>query len=338
MNMKYLLRAIYIVVITVLLLHSCNSDVFISDYTPSVSEVRLSEKDSIFEISFESSNWDLLSVFFTNEYGYHNEIRGDIYGYDGNLISENSSLYTDGPEQVKMIISHPDIKLTIERKDAKHLVLSKPENMDYETTRIFLGIGNEYNRKQIPIDIEPSTRYEVDSIVYTESYLFKDSIVKKLDGIHYINSTEKVSNFNIYPYKNFSINYYFVNQHQWEKVLTEEQLKIFGKDTPIVTVPVINEYGYPKMSSVTLPLTASVSSLSLPDEMLKIKETVNVNPRKQRTCRIECWYKYYGIWFKIYASHPVTAEKRILEGILDIYYPQAHKIVPGEETDLNTGT
>jgi hypothetical protein len=93
-------------------------------------------------------------------------------------------------------------------------------------------------------------------------------------------------------------------------------------------------YGSPVMSTVTLPLSAAVQHLPLPEEMLEIKETVSVSPNKQRTCRIKCWYKYYGVWFNIYASHPVTGEKRILKGILDIYYPQSYEIESGEETDL----
>lgn len=46
----------------------------------------------ISEICFEASNWDVLSVFFMNEDGYYNEVKGDIYGYDGNMIAGNSFL------------------------------------------------------------------------------------------------------------------------------------------------------------------------------------------------------------------------------------------------------
>lgn len=336
MNMKYLLKIIHIILIASFILHSCNSGVFINDYSPSVSEVRLSEKDSISEICFEASNWDVKSVFFMNKDGYYNEVKGDIYGYDGNMIAGNSSLYTNGLGQVKLTISHPDIKLTIERKDEKHLILSKSENMDYETKRIYLNIGNMYNSKQISVDIEPSSRYNLDSIVYTvSSYSVMDSMIQKQDVYGCINSTNHVFTFDVYPYKNFKIEYSFVNEHEWKTVLTEEQLKIFGKDALMVPVPVIDQYGSPVMSTVTLPLSAAVQNLPLPEEMLEIKETVSVSPNKQRACRIKCWYKYYGVWFNIYTSHPVTGEKRILKGVLDIYYPQSYEIDYEEETDIN---
>lgn len=336
MNMKYLLKIIHIILIAAFILHSCNSGVFINDYSPSVSEVRLSEKDSISKICFEASNWDVKSVFFIDEEGYYDEVKGDIYGYGGNMIAGNSSLNTNGLGQVKLVISHPDIKLTIERKDEKHLILSKSENMDYETKRIYLNIGNMYNSKQISVDIEPSSRYNLDSIVYTvSSYSVMDSMIQKQDVYGCINSTNHVFTFDVYPYKNFKIEYSFVNEHEWKTVLTEEQLKIFGKDALMVLVPVIDQYGSPVMSTVTLPLSAAVQNLPLPEEMLEIKETVSVSPNKQRACRIKCWYKYYGVWFNIYTSHPVTGEKRILKGVLDIYYPQSYEIDYGEETDIN---
>lgn len=45
MNMKSLLKTIHIVLIAVFILHGCNSEVFINDFAPSISEVRLSEKN-----------------------------------------------------------------------------------------------------------------------------------------------------------------------------------------------------------------------------------------------------------------------------------------------------
>lgn len=334
MNMKSLLKTILTVITAVTILHGCNSEVFISDFAPSVSEVRLSEKDSVSEIGFDLSNWDVKSVFFIDEDGIYQGVNGDIYGHDGNLVYQDSYLYTDGLELVKLVVSHPDIKLTIERKDATHLVFSKPGNTDYETKRIYLNIGNRYNSKQISVDIEPSSRYNLDSIVYTvSSYSVMDSMIQKRDVYGCINPTEHVSTFDVYPYKNFKIEYSFVNEHEWRTVLTEVQLKIFGKDAPMVPVPVISQ-GSPVMSTVTLPLSAAVQNLPFPEEMLEIKETVSVSPNKQRTCRITCWYKYYGVWFNIYASHPVTGEKRILKGVLGIFYPQSYEIEYGEETNL----
>ena len=47
MNMKSLLKTIFTIIIAVSILHGCNSEVFISDFAPSINEVLLSEKDSV---------------------------------------------------------------------------------------------------------------------------------------------------------------------------------------------------------------------------------------------------------------------------------------------------
>lgn len=332
--MKSLMKIFFTIIVVVTILQGCNSEVFISDFAPSSDEIILSEKNSVSEISFESSNWDIQSVVYRDELGNYCEFTGNIYGPDGNLIAENSSLCTKGLEYVKMTILHPFIRLSIERKDDKHLVLSKSENMYYSTKRIYFYVGNTYTKRIISVGIEPSTRYKFDSIAYTDSYVYKDSIVQKTFEWSFRNSTNNVDTFNIHPYHDFKADYSFLNKHEWGEVLTEEQLKIFGKDTLMVPVPVIGRYGSLVMSDITLPLTAAIHNLPISYEMLKIKEPVNVNPNKQRTFIIKCWYKYYGIWFKIYASHPITHEKRTLEGLLDIYYPQSYEIEYGEETDI----
>lgn len=336
MNMKPLLKIICVTIFAATLLHSCNNDVFISNFAPSVNEVRLSENDSVSDISFEASNWDVMYVYFMDSNGFTSEIRGNIYDNNGNLIAEDSQLSFSDEKLVKMTISHPELKLNIERKDGNHLVLSGPENMDYETKRIYIDVGNMYYREQISVNIESSSRYNLDSIVYKlNPYSFKKEAYKEKKVLNFMNLTNNVSTFDIYPFKNFTIDYHFVNYHEWEDVLTEDNLKIFGKNPPIVNVPVIGKYEVPIMSEVTFPLSASVNSLVLPDEMLEIKEIINVSPLKQNICAIECVYDYYGINFRIYASHPVTGKKRILKGLLDIYIPQSYTIEYGQETDVN---
>ena len=79
MNMKSLLKTIHIVLIAVFILHGCNSEVFINDFAPSISEIRLSEKDSVSEIGFESSNWDVKSVFFIDEEPPYTGLPGPLH-------------------------------------------------------------------------------------------------------------------------------------------------------------------------------------------------------------------------------------------------------------------
>lgn len=313
----------------------CNDEVFVRDYAPSASEIKLSETDSTSIISFESTNWEVRSLSIRSKDGFHEMLQGNIYGKDGNLIFENTDLYSKGEELVKMKITHPTLKLTLERTDGKHLRLSQPENMDYEIHRLYLSVGNNYNFREINIDIEPSTRYRLDSIVYTlNSYLIQDSMVHKTDVQHFSNYTSDVYTYKFYPYTYFKQEYDFTNENLWYPTLDKDKLKIFGNELPPVPVPTLDKYGSPEMAGATLPLSASTELLDLPKEMLAIQETIQVNPYKRKSCRITCWYQYRGIRFKIYASHPKTGEKRILEGLLEILIPQSYSLQT-EERDIN---
>lgn len=335
MNIKSILTTIDTILITLMMLNSCNSDVFIDDFSPSAENITLSETDSVSDIYFKTTNWYLLSAYYLDDFGIYKDVIGNIYGPDGNLIKEESPLNATDEKYAKMIISHPYLKLSIDRKDAKHLILSQSENMYDEPKRIYLYVGNTFYRKEIWVEIEPSTRYKLDSIVYRDSYRYQDSVVLKKHTNQFVNAGNSVATFDIYPYSNFKADYSFVNKHQWETVLTEEQLRIFGNDSPTVPIPIIDQYGWPVMSDKKLPLSAAISMLPIADDRLRMRETINVGPNKLRSCTIKCWYQYYGIWYKIYASHPVTGQKRVLEGLLDIYYPQSYEIEYGEEREFN---
>ena len=50
--------------------------------------------------------------------------------------------------------------------------------------------------------------------------------------------------------------------------------------------------------------------------------------RWKNTCEIRSywWYKFYGVDFTVYASHPRTGRKQEFKGELDLYKPQAYEI------------
>ena len=329
------LSIIYIVAAGISL-SGCNDDVFISDYAPSTEEVRLSETDSTSTVSFKASNWGIKSAFIIGEDEYSYEVYGNIYGKDGHLISENSSLYTpESEQQVKMTICHPDLRLTIERTDATHLRFSKPENMTLKTQRLHLNIGNDYSTRDISIELSPSSAYTLDSITYTlNSYYSQDSLHYRKEAKALMNFISETCSFEIAPYEYFHQEYSFTDTYSPGPNLNGETLKIFGKEAPVVPVPEIDKYEMPVMKGATMPLVTETQSLPVREEMLGIHETVTVSPYKQRICRIGCWYRYFGLGFKIYASHSKSGEERILEGTLDIYVPQAYSLNKGEESDI----
>ena len=61
-NMKTLLH-IVVYIFILMGLSGCNSDVFVEDFQPSVSDVTLEGNGDSVTIRFKSSNWDLLRVY-----------------------------------------------------------------------------------------------------------------------------------------------------------------------------------------------------------------------------------------------------------------------------------
>ena len=321
------------------LLCGCNRDVFINDYAPSAEEIKLSDTDSTVTVSFKASNWVIRNVFSTDEDGAFREVLGDIYAKDGHLIAMNSPFYMSEEETVKMVVDQPDIHLTIERTDETHLCFSKPENMNLEPMMLTVNVGNDYDEREISVELKPSSRYELDSIVYTlDFYTYQDSAIYRTEIIDMVNATSQFG-MKVTPYEYFQQEYTFTDLYIMDTSYRQtELLKIFGKDAPTVPVPEI-EWFYTNiieqivMKGTTMQLSETTQYLPASEEKLEAYEAIPVGPHKQITCYMGCWYKQIGVDCDIYVSHPKSGKKRILKGTLVINTPQSYSLTVGNERD-----
>lgn len=321
------------------LLCGCNRDVFINDYAPSAEEIKLSDTDSTVTVSFKASNWVIRNVFSTDEDGAFREVLGDIYAKDGHLIAMNSPFYMSEAETVKMVIDQPDIHLTIERTDETHLCFSKPENMNLEPMMLTVNVGNDYDEREISVELKPSSRYELDSIVYTlDFYTYQDSAIYRTEIIDMVNATSQFG-MKVTPYEYFQQEYTFTDLYIMDTSYRQtELLKIFRKDAPTVPVPEI-EWFYTNiieqivMKGTTMQLSETTQYLPASEEKLEAYEAIPVGPHKQITCYMGCWYKQIGVDCDIYVSHPKSGKKRILKGTLVINTPQSYSLTVGNERD-----
>ena len=312
---------------------------FINDYAPSAEEIKLSDTDSTVTVSFKASNWVIRNVFSTDEDGAFREVLGDIYAKDGHLIAINSPFYMSEEETVKMVIDQPDIHLTIERTDETHLCFSKPENMNLEPMMLTVNVGNDYDEREISVELKPSSRYELDSIVYTlDFYTYQDSAIYRTEIIDMVNATSQFG-MKVTPYEFFQQEYTFTDLYIMDTSYRQtELLKIFGKDAPTVPVPEI-EWFYTNiieqivMKGTTMQLSETTQYLPASEEKLKVHEAIPVGPHKQITCYMGCWYKQIGVDCDIYVSHPKSGKKRILKGTLVINTPQSYSLTVGNERD-----
>ena len=90
--MKTLLH-IVVYIFILMGLSGCNSDVFVEDFQPSVSDVTLEGNGDSVTIRFKSSNWDLLRVY---DYYDNSSLYYSVYDKDGNIVSQNQSPVLEG--------------------------------------------------------------------------------------------------------------------------------------------------------------------------------------------------------------------------------------------------
>ena len=293
------------------LLCGCNRDVFINDYAPSAEEIKLSDTDSTVTVSFKASNWDIMGIYAIDEYDYFSEIRGDIYDKDGQLIATESPFHTAEKEAAKMIIDQSDIRLTIERTDETHLRFSSPENMNFRSMKLAVNVGNDYNTKNISVELVPSSRYEVDSIVYAlDSYTYQDSVIYRTDITTLTNATSEASTHYITPYSFFLQEYTFTDLHIVDSPYKQtDVLKIFKENIPTVPAPETDRFNDDiikklVMKKTTIRLNETMQYLPVPEDIYNIYRAIPINPHKKRICIIECWYGLFGVDCDIYVSQP----------------------------------
>ena len=87
--MKTLLH-IVVYIFILMGLSGCNSDVFVEDFQPSVSDVTLEGNGDSVTIRFKSSNWDLLRVY---DYYDNSSLYYSVYDKDGNIVSQINHLF-----------------------------------------------------------------------------------------------------------------------------------------------------------------------------------------------------------------------------------------------------
>lgn len=324
------------------LLCGCNRDVFINDYAPSAEEIKLSDTDSTVTVSFKASNWVIRNVFSTDEDGAFREVLGDIYAKDGHLIAMNSPFYMSEEETVKMVVDQPDIHLTIERTDETHLCFSKPENMNLEPMMLTVNVGNDYDEREISVELEPSSRYEIDSIVYAlDSYTYQDNVTVDTKMIKMTNATSEVINYIIMPYSHFLQEYTFTNLYiAGNPYRQNDVLKIFKGNIPTVPAPETERFNNDVskklvMKETTIQLNETTQCLPVPEDIFNIYKMFPINPHKLQICTIECCYGQFNVYCDIYVSQPRTGRKHLLKGILEIKAPISHTLIVGKEQDFN---
>lgn len=154
------MRATLIFLLTILLC-ACNSDIFVDDFTPDVTEVTMEGENSSRTIHFRSDDWSTLTL-----------VGGSLYSLDmpavvtpeGGVPSPGKTLQGNG----SISVSTPLTSFTVTRRGADVTV-----DVDYAIGNDFLFIWLEarseltYDMHDVEVRIERVGGIEIESVDYT---------------------------------------------------------------------------------------------------------------------------------------------------------------------------
>ena len=169
--MKTLLH-IVVYIFILMGLSGCNSDVFVEDFQPSVSDVTLEGNGDSVTIRFKSSNWDLLRVY---DYYDNSSLYYSVYDKDGNIVSQNQSPVLEG---LGKIVCDDIIYKDLEHEVDKKLLMRAMTTLT-EREKMIIELRFGINQKEG----EEKTQKEVaDLLGISQSYIsrLEKKIIKRL--------------------------------------------------------------------------------------------------------------------------------------------------------------
>lgn len=305
----------------------CNSDVFIDSCAPATDKMQVPADGSASTLRFGSDNWYVRGLFLEKKDLYE-EIQGDIYDADGTQLYFDVPFHFSDLGLAKYVVSYPQFSLTLERTGGKELRISDAENIGLESCRLSLGVGNEYEYREVELLLEPSPRYRLDSIVYSlDSWYYEQDSARSLTfQKRSSNYTDTSVEMLISPYANFTQTFTFAGGDEWSPSIDPSLFQMFGTEMPVVPVPRLDKYNSPALLGDELPLSGENYEFPLADELQAVTDTVVVPPGKAVECVVKCLFRFTGVPYKIYASCPQTGRHRVLEGRADLYTPQSYSL------------
>lgn len=298
-------------------LSGCNSDVFIEDFQPSVSDVTLDGNGDSVTIHFKSSNWNLLHVY---DYYDNSSLYYSVYDKDGNIVSQNQSPVLEGLGKIvcdDVVYEDKIVDFTIERTHPQEVKLTVNENALSSLFRFSIIASNEYETKEIHVAITPSDRYIFDHITYSlDMYSYTDTHIEERRSMVIDNR----GNGNV-------TNYIFPFQNEYRQIqFTSNNPEAFNllASKPEVEIPGIVD-GYLVMNGERVQYASDMQRLPLPFPDTEKKAVITPAQTSQRiTVLLE--YEWFETYFTLYAVHPKTKKEKVITGTLKSKMPKGYLI------------
>lgn len=212
-------------------LTACNPGVFIEDFLPAPQEIVLRQNST--QIHFKAENWGIWGVMKNNP-ASSELIHLRVFDSKGNM----ASLPVKEKEGAAILVNSGDTDFKIEKKDPKRLDFIRGENMQEDTVRYIVEVGNEYERKSIKVLLPPTQKYKTDRVEYLwDEFSYSDDVVESSGSPALIvdnsKGTEPVSVF-LHPYKDACRRVEIHLGTEWNDGRIE---KFFGKGSVQIPIP-----------------------------------------------------------------------------------------------------
>lgn len=282
---------------------SCNSDVFIDDFQPSVSELTLDGNGDEAVIHFSGSGWRSLDVpvFLQNNL--------KVYDAAGNLIE--GQLYLDVLGRI--VYDDETLSFTIEGTDSKEVKITVGENIQSSSFQFLLVASNEYESKEIRVTISPSDRYVFDHITYSlDAYYYSNQRIEEKGRTTFHNLTDNPSTYTLFPYKNEKCNVIFSSNNS-------EAFHLLAESNPTIEIPSMVS-GHLVMTGKQAQYAPIVQKLPLPFTDTEEKK-VTAGPHTSSDITLFLQYEWFETEYTLYVTHPKTGKQRIITGIFQSKTP-----------------
>ena len=292
--------------ITLISIIGCNGDVFVEDFLPGGhEEITLSESDNIKEINFKSDNWNLYTVVCEKDYLFAN-----AYTLDGEL----THLPFDEKELGTVHYTSDYIDFYVEKVSGNKLKVTLNENLHNENVELLIIVGNEYKQEYIKMVLAPTSKYQIDSVVYDwgKFEIYEGNLKEMENLIVYNKFSSSPVTIKVYPFRKSTHEISFYDPTlPWDK---EVFSRLFGIPLPEITIPdIVDSKPVLNETKVTFGIRDQQLKTDLDNELFV---DVTIDGFDNRKISVFNLVRIYTVPYSIYLSNTKTGKRRSFTGEL----------------------
>ncbi|NLD23762.1 MAG: hypothetical protein GX670_05990 [Bacteroidales bacterium] len=291
---------------TLIFITGCNGDVFVDDFLPGGhEEITISENDNIKEINFKSDNWNLYNVVCEKDYLFAN-----AYTLDGEL----THLPFDEKELGTVHYTSDYIDFYVEKVSGNKLKVTLNENLHNENAELLIIVGNEYKQEYIKMVLAPTSKYQIDSVVYDwgKFEIYEGNLKEMENLIVYNKFSSSPVTIKVYPFRKSTHEISFYDPTlTWDK---EVFSRLFGIPLPEIIIPdIVDSKPVLNETKVTFGIRNQQLKTDLDKELFV---DVTIDGFDNRKISVFNLVRIYTVPYSIYLSNAKTGKHRIFKGVL----------------------